>query len=67
MRGGAEVASWPLATVGPVDLAVVDALARWVVAARRRGCSLRLRDPGGRLWELLDLTGLGEVIPGRRL
>ena len=65
VRDGAEVASWPLAEEGPVDLGVVDLLARLVLAARRVGCSLRLRDPGGRLGELLGLTGLGEVILGR--
>lgn len=40
---------------GPLDLTLVDALARLVLVARRRGlrCELRVDDPG-----LLELTGL---------
>ena len=61
-RGDAEVASWPLDRSGHVDLAVVDELARLHLAARRMGYSIRLRDAGTGLLELLDLVGLKEVV-----
>ncbi len=60
--GGAEVASWPLPWSGRPDLAVVDELARLQLAARRVGCSIRLRDAPPALSRLLDLLGLGEVL-----
>jgi hypothetical protein len=62
VRGGAEVASWPLEGGSRPDLSVVDELARLQLAARRLGCSIRLRDACGQLWELLDLAGLAEVV-----
>lgn len=40
------------------DLGLVDALARLKLAARRLGCSLRVREPSVELVELLDLVGL---------
>jgi len=46
------------------NLAVVEALARLQLEARRRGCSIRLRDPGRDLRELLDLVGLGGLVDG---
>lgn len=64
VRGDVEVASWPLAGWDHPDLAVVDELARWQLAARRLGCSIRLRGTCVELWELLDLLGLGEVVSG---
>ncbi|HWC10920.1 MAG TPA: hypothetical protein VG455_06820 [Acidimicrobiales bacterium] len=60
---GTEVASWPLTGDGP-DLSAVDALARLQLAARRLGCSIRLRDACSELSELLDLVGLEEVVSG---
>jgi hypothetical protein len=42
---------------------VVDELARLQLAARRIGCSIRLRDPSRELREVLDLAGLTEVLP----
>jgi hypothetical protein len=62
VRGGVEVASWPLARDDRPDLSVVDDLARLHLAARRAGCAIRLRDACGQLWELLDLAGLAQVI-----
>jgi hypothetical protein len=59
---GAEVASWPLAGRGSPDLAVVDQLARAQLVARHLGGSLRLRGACGELLELLELTGVGEVV-----
>jgi hypothetical protein len=61
VHGDTDVASWPLATAR-VDLPVIDGLARLQLAARRLGYSIQLRDPSGRLCELLDLTGLGQVV-----
>jgi hypothetical protein len=61
VRGDIEVESWPLAQP---DLSAVDELARWQLAARRLGCSIRLRNACVELLELLDLLGLGEVVSG---
>lgn len=47
------------------DLAVVDALARLQLAARRVGCSIRVHEPSRELYELLDLVGLAHLIAGR--
>ena len=40
------------------DLAVVDLLARWQLAARRLGATVRIEDAGDDLVALLDLVGL---------
>jgi hypothetical protein len=60
--GSEEVASWPLAVSRCPDLSVLDELARLQVAARRLGCSIRLRDASGQLWGLIDLVGLSDVV-----
>jgi ABC-type transporter Mla MlaB component len=44
------------------DVAVVDALCRMRLAARRRGCKLRRRGVSTGLLELLFLTGLSDVV-----
>jgi hypothetical protein len=62
-NGSEEVAVWPLVGT-PVDLGLVDALARLQLAARRAGVSMVLRRPSPELCGLLDLVGLGEVIEG---
>ncbi|MGH3963468.1 MAG: hypothetical protein ACRDRY_09465 [Pseudonocardiaceae bacterium] len=62
--GDSEVASWPLPRWDRPDLAVVDELARLQLAARRLGCSIRLRDACIELLELLELLGLGDVVGG---
>jgi hypothetical protein len=62
VRGATEVASWPLAGRGRPGMAAVDELARLQLAARRLGCSIRLRGGCVELSELLDLCGLGEVV-----
>jgi hypothetical protein len=59
---GTEVASWPLRRPGRADLALVDELARLQLTALRMGCSIRVREPGQSLLELLELVGLGEVV-----
>jgi hypothetical protein len=60
---GAEVVVGELA--GPcAELAVVDALARLQLLARRLGCSIRVRHPSEELRDLLALVGLADVIAG---
>ena len=44
------------------DLALVDALARAALTARRCGLALRLRDPSDELRGLLELVGLASVL-----
>jgi ABC-type transporter Mla MlaB component len=47
------------------DAVTVDALARLQVAARRRGCQVRLRGASAELRELVDFMGLRDVLPDR--
>ncbi|WP_093611885.1 STAS domain-containing protein [Streptomyces indicus] len=47
---------------GQADFAVIDALARLRLTARRAGAGVRIRDPGPALLRLLQLTGLSEVL-----
>jgi ABC-type transporter Mla MlaB component len=47
----------------PVDLSVVEALARLQLTARRQGRQVRLRAVGARAGELLGLCGLTGVVP----
>ena len=69
-RQGVTITSWPLAglraegagTQCPVDLGVIDALARWRLAAQRLGWSIRLEHASPELARLLDLVGLGQVL-----
>jgi hypothetical protein len=58
-RSGNEIASWALMGAQPVDLELVDEVARWQLAARRLGCSIWLRDADRHLLDLLELVGLG--------
>jgi ABC-type transporter Mla MlaB component len=44
------------------DVHVVDALARLQLAAKRRGCSLVLRNASRDLAELVGLMGLADVL-----
>jgi hypothetical protein len=67
VRDGIEVAGWPLAGRRPPDLEVVDELARLQLAARRLGCSIRLRHACLELLGLLELVGLAEVLAGAGL
>ena len=46
-----------------VDAVTVDALARLQLAARRRGCRIRLRNASRELLELVAFMGLSEVLP----
>jgi ABC-type transporter Mla MlaB component len=47
-----------------VDAVTVDALARLQLAARRRGCQVRLRNASRELRELVAFMGLRDVLPG---
>jgi hypothetical protein len=60
-RDDAEVASWMLAGRGRPDLVLVDSLARYQLAARRMGYSIRLRDASEELCNLLEFVGLRVV------
>lgn len=59
---GTEVAAWVVGGPGVPDLAVVDALARSQLCARRQGGSVLLRDVCEELGQLLDLVGLGREV-----
>jgi ABC-type transporter Mla MlaB component len=45
------------------DVVAADALARLQLAARRRGCQVRLRGASTELRELIELLGLADVLP----
>ena len=49
------------------DAVTVDALARLQLAARRRGCTVCLRNASTALLELVQLMGLTHVLPERRV
>jgi hypothetical protein len=61
---GAEVAAWSIEGPGAPDLALVDALARTQLRARRLGGAIQLRHGSKELLELLDLVGLGGQVGG---
>jgi ABC-type transporter Mla MlaB component len=58
----ADVAFCDVSSVDP-DAVTVDALARLQLAARRRGCQVRLRHASNELLELVDFMGLRDVLP----
>ena len=60
--GGAAVAYCDAHSV-PADAVTVDALARLQLAARRRGCQVRLRGASPELRDLLGFMGLTDVLP----
>ena len=47
----------------PADAVTVDALARLQLAARRCGCTVRLRKASGELLDLVAFLGLENVLP----
>jgi anti-anti-sigma regulatory factor len=55
-----------VAHVGRADLAIVGALARASVNARRVGPRLRVVNASPELRELIAFAGLGDVLLGRR-
>ncbi len=44
------------------DLAMLDVLARLQLAAKRRGCDLRVCDASEELCDLIELAGLSDVL-----
>jgi ABC-type transporter Mla MlaB component len=46
----------------PADAVTVDALARLALAARRRGCAIRMCDASPELRALVGFMGLGDVL-----
>jgi ABC-type transporter Mla MlaB component len=61
-RPGLKVAFCDCSRVIEVDAVIVDALARLQLAARRRGCEVRLRHASPELRELVKLMGLDGVL-----
>jgi ABC-type transporter Mla MlaB component len=59
---GAATAVCDVAGVVAVDAVTVDALARLQLAARRRNCSIELRNASDQLRELIAFMGLGDVL-----
>jgi hypothetical protein len=60
--GGTEMASWPLTGSSRPDLAVIDTLARFALAARRLGGAITVRGAGPELLALIDFVGLDDVL-----
>jgi ABC-type transporter Mla MlaB component len=58
----ADTALCDVSGVAP-DAVTVDALARLQLAARRRGCQVRLRHASPELLELVAFMGLADVLP----
>lgn len=56
--GGVEVASWALPNLDRVGLREIDELARLLLAAKRLGLTICLKEPCPGLLALLDLVGL---------
>ena len=61
-RSAARIVLCDVRGVEP-DAVTVDALARLQLAARRRGCQVRLRYASDELRELVDFMGLRDVLP----
>jgi ABC-type transporter Mla MlaB component len=61
-RSGAIVALCDVQGVAP-DAVTVDALAQLQLAARRRGCQVRLRNASPELRALMGFMGLRDVLP----
>lgn len=62
-RSGAGVVVCEVGAFAHPDAVTVDALARLQIMTQRLGRSVRLRHVSGELQELLDLMGLGDVVP----
>jgi ABC-type transporter Mla MlaB component len=57
------VVDWDVAGL-PADVATVETLARFELACRRHGYTLRLRNAPAELIELIALLGLRDVLRG---
>ncbi|MFN0153733.1 MAG: STAS domain-containing protein [Gaiella sp.] len=64
LPAGGSVVTCDVAGVQP-DAVTVEALARLQVAARRRGCRVRLRYASPQLLDLVELMGLSHVLVER--
>lgn len=64
--GETTLTTWRLTGVTRCDLGLIDALARLQLVARRRGWTIRLTHTDRELVELLELTGLADVIGDRQ-
>jgi len=62
---GTESARWPLSGQ-PVDLVMVDRVARLALSAQRVGWSVRLLRPSPALLGLLEFAGLGGSVQMQR-
>jgi ABC-type transporter Mla MlaB component len=62
-QSGAVLAACDVSGV-VADAATVDALARLQLAARRKGCRIRLLHASPALRDLVDFMGLRDVLPG---
>src|SRR5262245_33818128 len=62
LGAGVSVARCAVGGIEP-DAVCVDALARLQLAARRRGCCVRLENASDALLGLVDLMGLTHVLP----
>jgi hypothetical protein len=60
--GGAELTRWELRRASPVDLSLVDEIARLRLHARAMGYEVRVRDACSSLRQLVVLAGLGDVL-----
>jgi ABC-type transporter Mla MlaB component len=63
VRSGVDVVTCDVGRITDPDAGAVDAVARLQLTARRHGGSVRLRRVSRDLRRLLDLAGLGHVIP----
>ena len=61
-RTHATAARCDVSTIVEVDAVTVDALARLALAARRRGCRMRLLGASPELRGLVGWIGLGDVL-----
>jgi len=62
-RNDADLVVCDVGALAYPDAVTVDALARLQLTARRLGRSIGLRHASPELVELLELTGLGDVVP----
>jgi ABC-type transporter Mla MlaB component len=63
LLGGTGSVAWCDVDGVEPDAVCVDALARLQLAARRRGCCVRLENASDELLELVELMGLTHVLP----
>lgn len=63
LEGATAVVVCDVAALDRPDAETVEVLARLQLAARRSGCRMHIRHACGDLRDLLELTGLSEVVP----